>query len=87
MYVPGIPRPRPSSIRVVKIVARRPETGLTRDPALSFRAKCDRCGWLGRPRVDQTAAWRSASSHACVPIAGGYMATSSEVTRFPWLRP
>jgi len=87
VYIPGEPRLGLSPIRVIKVVTRRAETGWPHLPVLSFRARCDRCGWLGRPRPNQTEALRSASTHSCLPIAGGYMVATSGLTQFPWLRP
>ena len=87
VYVPGEPRPRSSAVRVLEVAARRPTRAKAPELAITFRARCDKCGWLGRPRTSRSAALRLASGHSCLPVAGGVATPVSDLTRIPWLRP
>lgn len=56
-------------------------------PPTGFRARCDKCGWLGRPQATLPAALKAAKGHICLPVAGGVVFPVSEWTGIPWVPP
>lgn len=56
-------------------------------PPTGFRARCDKCGWLGRPQATLPAALKAAKGHICLPVAGGVAFPVSEWTGIPWVPP
>lgn len=87
MYVPGEGPPGRRSVRVISVVLPRPAQVSSYVPRMGFRARCEKCGWLGRPQATLTAAMRTSIGHTCLPVAGGVALPFSGWSGIPWLPP
>lgn len=54
-------------------------------PLTGFRARCERCGWLGRPQSTPPGALRTAKGHTCLPVAGAVALPVSGWLQNPWV--
>ena len=87
VYVPGEGPPGRRNVRVVPVVIHQPGHVTSYVPLMGFRARCEKCGWLGRPQTTLPAALRTAKGHTCLPVAGGVAVPVSGWSRVPWLPP